>query len=107
MSIHNCEDGSKVDILNDLIPYIKYKGYEPVQVLTHYLIPADGLNIDENSPRYKAANTKYPLIAIEKDDWFKLVDGRHRLKKLMNERQMTCSVYFITEDELDLFKRVL
>lgn len=104
MSIHLFNDGTELDVLGDLIPYIKMKKYKPSN-LPILDIKNNGLDIALDSPRYLAADTSFPVVVMEKDGEYHLIDGRHRTLKLLNKGEHQISAYILSEYEIDLFRR--
>lgn len=53
--------------------------------------------------RVEKADTKYPLIAVDgldnKGKKYRLIDGRHRLQKLIRENKRVCDCYILTASE--------
>lgn len=105
MSIHLAGDGFYVDILGELVPYIKYKGI-PVQEVDIDSLTHNGFdNISTSSVRFISAKTKYPLVVVDEGGLLRVVDGRHRLLKLKVEGKLVAPVYIINMETLNKFKR--
>lgn len=102
--IHIFEDGRTLNVLRDLVPYIKYKGIEPRRVCISS-ITCNGLDISEESPRYKAADVSFPVVLQTTTTGYKLIDGRHRLLKKINTGHSVISAYVLSEYEINLFKK--
>ena len=102
--IHLMENGGVVDVIKDLLPYIKYKNYYPQTVRVDQIIHK-GLDIPETSIRYKMADTKYPLVLQKGEKGYKLVDGRHRLLKLLKQGSQIANAFVLEEYEINLFRK--
>ena len=56
--------------------------------------------IEDWSPRYKMADINLPCIAIKEDDHYQLIDGRHRLKKIIDMNLTKIPCYILTPKEV-------
>lgn len=88
--------------------YIKYKKYEAKELEIEKIAYKDISSIDMLDSRYLTANTGYPGIAVKGmpnpyNKPYRLIDGRHRLLKRINENHSTVNVYILTEQDIRKF----
>ena len=68
-------------------------------------VPIGELKIKEgelDQARVNKSDTKFPLIAVDgldKEKRYTLIDGRHRLQKLIRQNKQVCNCYILTVGE--------
>lgn len=61
------------------------------------------LSVDESSDRFKTADTSYPGVVLRSSTGLRLIDGRHRMKKLMSEGSTSGLFYVLQESDVRHF----
>jgi len=56
--------------------------------------------IEDWHPRYKMADITLPCIVIKEDDHYQLIDGRHRLKKIIDMSLTKIPCYILTSKQV-------
>ena len=102
MSIHLFNDYFYVDVLKDLLPLIKHLGITPREVDITLLDISKLSGVDMSSHRFNLADTKWPIIIYENGS---LVDGRHRLRKIITGGSKTVQAYVINPSLCDKVKK--
>ena len=93
-------------ITSKLYPLIKYKKLNPIELYLDEVAYKPLDNIDVDSVRYKLADINYPLFVIEGmhnpyNKPYRLIDGRHRLLKQLNEGKTKFLFYIFTIDDIN------
>ena len=94
--------------ISDVIDLIKLRNIKPETLDILDVAYKDLSVIDESSTRYKLANTIFPVIVIKGmvnpyNKKYRLIDGRHRLLKLLNNGNKTIESYVLVENDVERF----
>ena len=92
-------------VTSRLYPIIKEKSLEPVYLQLTEFAFKDLDTIDIESPRYTIADIGYPLIAVDglsnpNNKRYRMIDGRHRLLKQLNEGKTKFLFYVLPFDSI-------
>lgn len=74
---------------------------QPIRLQFDQLAYRD-LDVDEAGTRFAVANTSYPGIVVQ-DQTYRLIDGRHRVKKLMRAGETGGLFYVLTAEDIKPF----
>ena len=88
--------------------YINFKKYKPEYLPISDIAYKDISNIDVEDSRYLTADTSFPGIVVKDmpnpyNKPYRLIDGRHRILKRLNDDQETVNVYILTEQDIRKF----
>ena len=61
--------------------------------------------IKEWHPRYRAADVEKPSIVAKQEGFYRLIDGRHRMRKAIAESRLRIPCYVLTPKEVLKFYR--
>ncbi len=86
-----------------LFRYAKHKKLPVLELNCHEIAHKGFEAIDENSQRFKLADVQYPLLVSEGlhnplNKKYRMLDGRHRLKKLLQSGITHVNAYVIPKD---------
>jgi len=95
-----------------VIQLINYRKLEPVELDIDCIAYKELDSIDTKEARYIVANTNYAGIVVEGmenpyNKKYRLIDGRHRLLKIMKANKDTFKVYILQTKDIDKFYQVL
>ena len=80
-----------------IFAHAKNKKMTPLEISVDRIHAKPLDTIDVKSSRFELADIKYPgiVVRVDGDDKYIMIDGRHRLKKLLlsNEERMQCYVF--------------
>ncbi len=88
-----------------LYSYIKAYRLQSVDVSV-YKIKAKNLHyIKKIDPRYKIADLELPCIVTKQEEFYRLIDGRHRLRKAIDQSILNLPCYILSPKEILKFYR--
>jgi hypothetical protein len=95
---------AKIDV-SKVFNLIKYKKLKPVKLNIDDVAYKSIQDININSIRYKIANDNFPLLVIEGmenpyNKKYRMIDGRHRLKKQLNKGYSELWFYVLQESDI-------
>ena len=79
--------------------YVKVKRMESVWINISELKYGDISYIKELSERYKRADLNLPCLVVDFGDYYRLIDGKHRLQKTINNNGDSLLCYILTKRE--------
>jgi len=83
----------------EVYDWISYKKIKP-KYISNSNIKCNNLNLITNEDmRYILADLNLPGIVIKIKEHYKMIDGRHRLKKSLDEGRDCILAYVITEEQ--------
>lgn len=93
---------------DSVIDLIKFRNAVPVHLHIGEIAHKELDSIDINGGRYIAADTRFPVLVVEGmqnpyNKKYRLIDGRHRLLKTINEGKAELRVYVVTESDVMQF----
>lgn len=99
--------GDKAIDVESVIEYINENNVQPIQMSLLNIACRD-LDVDTKSNRYKMASTSYPLIVVSRlpnplNRPYTLIDGRHRLHKILEQGKTDAKVYALKGTDIEEF----
>ena len=82
-----------------LYKYAKTKRMESVWINISELKYGDISYIKDLSGRYKGVDLSLPCLVVDFGDYYRLIDGKHRLKKTINNDGDSLLCYILTKRE--------
>ncbi len=83
----------------DVYDWISYKRMKP-DYISNENIKCNNLDLITNSDaRYIVADLNLPGIVVELENHYRMIDGRHRLKKSLDQGKDTILTYVLTEKQ--------
>ena len=82
-----------------LYKYVKAKRMESIRINISELKYGDTSYIKELSERYKRSDLNLPCLVVDFGDYYRLIDGKHRLKKTINNDGDSLLCYILTKRE--------
>ena len=94
--------------IGSIINLIEFRDATPISLDIDEIAHKELDSIDTGSNRYIAANTRFPGIVVEGmqnpyNKKYRLIDGRHRLLKTINEGKTKMNVYVLLESDVMQF----
>ena len=91
-----------------IIDLIEFRDAVPICLDLDQIAYKEIDSIDINDSRYIAANTKFPGIVVKGmqnpyNKEYRLIDGRHRLLKTINQGKTKMNVYVLSESDVMQF----
>ena len=82
-----------------LYKYVKVKRMKSVWINISELKYGDISYIKELNERYKRADLNLPCLVVDFGDYYRLIDGKHRLQKTINNNGDSLLCYILTKRE--------
>lgn len=89
-------------VFPDLVKNLKRIGRQPV-ILNIADFAVKQLDVNLESIRFRMADTKYPIVVLQEGDRLRLIDGRHRLVKLIERGETEINAYIVTWEDISPF----
>lgn len=91
-----------------VINLINFRKLDPSFISINEVAYKELAGIDINGARYIAASTRFPCIVVEgmqnpHNKKYRLIDGRHRLLKIISEGKSEICAYVLTERDVMQF----